>query len=93
MYRCLSIVALLVLLLQSCTKKPESLPLASFRVDYQTWTCLQLAKEADLLADALAVASERQRNERGDDTVAHIEAAVEAVHKASKSKSCGAQHT
>jgi hypothetical protein len=45
------------LIAQGCTKKPESYPLSSLRVDYQTWTCQQLANEADLLKDALALRS------------------------------------
>jgi hypothetical protein len=84
---CLKIVGLLVLVLQGCTKKPESLPLASFRVDYQTWTCRQLGEEADLLHDALAVASEHQRK-GADDTVQHLTAAMEAVNKAKALKKC-----
>ena len=86
MYRYLGFVALLALMAQGCTKKPEGIPLAAFRVDYQTWTCRQLAEEADLLSDALAVASEQQ-NAR---TVEHLRAATEAVHQASTLKRCHA---
>jgi hypothetical protein len=90
MCRSLGIVGLLALIAQGCTKKPEGIPLASFRVDYQTWTCRQLAEEADFLSDALAVASERQRSARTDDTVEHLKAATEAVDKASTLKKCRA---
>jgi hypothetical protein len=34
MLRCLAIVGLLALITQGCTKKPESYPMAAFRVDY-----------------------------------------------------------
>ena len=40
--------------------------MTSFRVDYQTWNCQQVADEAGLLKDALAVASEQ----RAGDTAA-----------------------
>jgi hypothetical protein len=90
MCRCLGIVGLFALIAQGCTKKPEGIPLAAFRVDYQTWTCGQLAEEADLLSDALAVASEQQRGARTDETVEHIKARAEAVHKASTLKKCRA---
>jgi hypothetical protein len=86
MSRWLGIAGLLALIAQGCTKKPESIPLASFRVDYPSWNCRQLADEADLLNDALAVASEQ----RAYDTVAHLKAATEAVHKASTLKKCSA---
>jgi hypothetical protein len=69
-----------------CTKKPESYPLTSFRVDYQTWNCQQLADEAGLLKDALAVASEQ----RAGDTAAHLRAETEAVHTARTLKKCNA---
>ena len=66
MSRYLAMVGLLALIAQGCTKKPESYPLTSFRVDYQTWNCQQVADEAGLLKDALAVASEQ----RAGDTAA-----------------------
>ena len=63
----------------------ESLyPLTSFRVDYQTWNCQQLADEVGLLKDALAVASEQ----RAGDTAAHLRAETEAVHTARTLKKC-----
>jgi hypothetical protein len=90
MCRTLAIVALLTLLAPGCTKKPNSVPLSSFRVDYQTWTCRQLADEADLLRDALAVALEQQQNARTDETVAHIKSEAKAVQAASTLKKCNA---
>jgi hypothetical protein len=86
MCRCLGIVFLLALIAQGCTKKPEDIPLAALRFDYQTWNCRQLAEESDLLRDALAVASEQ----RAIDTVAHLKTATEEVHKASTLKKCKA---
>lgn len=95
MSRCLAVVGLLALIAQGCTKRPESYPLTSapgyypmsaFRVDYQAWNCQQLADEADLLKDALAVASEQ----RAGDKVAHLKAETEAVHKARTLKNCSA---
>jgi len=62
----------------NCAKKPESYPLSSLRVDYRTWNCQQLANEADLLKDALAVAFEQRSNEH----VAHLKAQTETVQKA-----------
>jgi hypothetical protein len=86
MCRYLAMLGLLVLIAQGCTKKPESYPLSSLRVDYQTWNCQQLTNEADLLKDALAVAFDQ----RADDTVAHLRAETEAVHKARTLKKCSA---
>jgi hypothetical protein len=86
MCRYLAMMGLLALIAQGCTKKPESYPLTSLRVDYQTWNCQQLADEADLLKDALAVASEQ----RASDTAAHLRAETEAVHKATTLKKCSA---
>ena len=79
MSRCLAMVlGLSALIAQGCTKKPESYPLSSLRVDYRTWNCQQLANEADLLKDALAVAFEQRSNEH----VAHLKAQTETVQKA-----------
>jgi hypothetical protein len=77
-------VGLVTLIAQGCIKKPESYPLTAFRVGYQTWNCQQLAEEADLLKDALAVASEQRAN----DTAAHLKAETQAVHKARTLKKC-----
>jgi hypothetical protein len=60
--------------------------MTAFRVDYQRWNCQQLADEADLLKDALAVASEQ----RAGDKVAHLKAETEAVHKERTLKKCNA---
>ena len=93
MSRCLATVALLALIAQACTKKPEShaltpkpgnYPMTAFRSDYGTWNCQQLADEADLLKDALAVASEQ----RAGDKVAHLKAETEKVHNARTLKKC-----
>jgi hypothetical protein len=86
MCRCLGILCLLALIAQGCAKKPEGFPLAALRFDYQTWNCRELAEESSLLRDALAVASEQ----RSSDTVAHLKAETEALHKASTSKKCSA---
>jgi len=86
MCRCLVMVGLLALIAQGCTKKPESYPLSSLSVDYQTWNCQQLANEADLLKDALAVAFDQ----RSEEHVAHLKAETEAVHKARTLKKCSA---
>jgi hypothetical protein len=95
MCRCLIVVGLLALIAQGCTKRPESYsltstpgyyPMTAFRVDYQRWNCQQLADEADLLKDALAVASEQ----RAGDKVVHLKAETEAVHKARTLKKCNA---
>jgi hypothetical protein len=86
MCRYLTMVGLLALMAQGCTKKPESYPMTAFRVDYRTWNCQQLANEADLLNDALAVASEQHAG----DKVAHLKAETEKVHKARTLKKCSA---
>jgi hypothetical protein len=78
------VVGLSALIALGCTKKPESYPLSSLRVDYQTWNCQQLANEADLLKDALAVAFD-QRSEKH---VVHLRAEAEAVQKVRSSKKC-----
>jgi hypothetical protein len=80
------VLGLSALIAQGCTKKPESYPLSSLRVDYRTWNCQQLANEADLLQDALAVAFEQ----RSDEHVAHLKAQREALQKARTLKRCSA---
>jgi hypothetical protein len=88
-HRCAVVSALLcfiALIAQGCAKKPEGIPLAALRFDYQTWNCRELAQETDLLRDALAVASEQ----RSAETVAHLKAETEALHKASALKKCSA---
>ena len=85
MYRYLSVAGLLALAAQGCASSPANtpkpLPLSSFSAKYQTWGCDQLAEEADLLDDALAVATDGER-------VAHIKRASDAVHKQSALKGC-----
>ena len=94
MSRHIAMVALCAVIAQGCTKKPESYsltskpgyyPMASFRNDYQSWNCQQLADEADLLQDALAVASEQYAKEK----VAHLTAETAKVRQARTSKKCG----
>jgi hypothetical protein len=55
--------------------------LSSFSAKDQTWGCDQLAEEAGLLDDALAVAADAER-------IAHIKRASEAVRKQSALKGC-----
>jgi hypothetical protein len=95
MCRYIAMVALLAVIAQGCTKKPESYsltskpgyyPMSSLRSDYQSWNCEQLADEADLLKDALAVASEQ----RAEDKVAHLTAETSKVHQARTVKKCSA---
>lgn len=84
MYRYLSVAGLLALAAQGCASPantPKPLPLSSFSAKYQTWGCDQLAEEADLLDDALAVATDSER-------VAHIKRANDAVRKQSNLKGC-----
>ena len=69
---------------QGCAKKPEIYPMSAFHVDYRTWNCRQLADEADLLHDALAVASEQQSDEK----VVHLRAETDAVRRARTLKKC-----
>ena len=84
-YRYLSLAGLLALAAQGCASSPANtpkpLPLSSFSAKYQTWGCDQLAEEADLLDDALAVAADGER-------VAHIKRAKDAVRKQSALKGC-----
>jgi hypothetical protein len=83
-------VNLLSLLAHGCNKKPvsysyrDSYPLSSLRADYRTWNCQQLASEADLIQDALAVASEQH----SEDALAHLNAETQAVKQARTLKKC-----
>ena len=95
MCRYIAMGALFVVIAQGCTKKPESYsltsqpgyyPMTSFRNDYRSWNCQQLADEADLLEDALAVASEQ----RAKDKAAHLTAETAKVHQARTLKKCSA---
>jgi hypothetical protein len=79
--RRLAIVGLLVLpCTQGCTRKPE-LPITAYRSDYPSWNCRQLAEEADLLKDAIAVAPDPS-------VLTHLNAETEAVRKVRKAKKC-----
>jgi hypothetical protein len=84
MYRSLGVAGLLALAAQGCAgppNTPKPLPLSSFSAKYQTWGCDQLAEEAGLLDDALAVASDAER-------VAHIKREMNAVRKQANLKGC-----
>jgi hypothetical protein len=84
MYRCLSVAGLVALAAQGCAgpaNTPKPIPLSSFSAKYQSWGCDQLAEEAGLLDDALAVADDRER-------VAHIKRASDAVRKQAALKGC-----
>lgn len=86
--------AILVLLASTalgCAKKPppKSIALASFyRVDYSALSCQQLAEEAALLDDALAVASDQPGSEQPNERVLQIRRATEKVHKTLAAKGC-----
>jgi hypothetical protein len=93
MSRHIAMVVLFAVIAQGCTKKLESYslaskpgyyPMASFSNDYRSWNCQQLADEADLLKDALAVASEQ----RAEDKVAHLTAETAEVRQARTLKKC-----
>jgi hypothetical protein len=90
MYRYLGVVGLLALAAQGCSSRPANtpkpIPLSSFRVEYQTWSCQKLAEEADLLSDALAVADEQETPD--SERVAHIKRERDAVQKQSTLKGC-----
>ena len=93
MWRQLCTVMFLALLAQGCANRPgpKSVSSASFfRVDYQGWSCQQLAEEADLLKDALEVANEHPSDAHSTETVPHLRRAMESVRTASNLKGCRA---
>jgi hypothetical protein len=56
-----------------CAKSPESIaPAYVSAVNFQSWSCSQLAEEARRLNQALAEASTQQRNARTNDTIGVI---------------------
>ncbi len=56
-----------------CAKSPESIaPAYISTVNYQSWSCAQLAEEQGRLNQALAEASTQQRNARTNDTIGVI---------------------
>jgi hypothetical protein len=56
-----------------CAKSPESIaPAYVSTVNFQSWSCSQLAEEARRLNQALAEASTQQRNARTNDTIGVI---------------------
>jgi hypothetical protein len=88
------ILALLALICAGCAKPPprNSVSQAAFfrSSEYQTWTCPQLVDEANLLLDALAVATEQERSAETNSRVAHIQRSSEAVHNEMARKKCKA---
>jgi hypothetical protein len=56
-----------------CAKSPESIaPAYVSTVNFQSWSCNQLAEEGRRLNQALAEASTQQRNARTNDTIGVI---------------------
>jgi hypothetical protein len=86
------VLAFLALICANCAKPPPRnsvSQVAFFGVaDYQTWTCRQLADEANLLTDALAVATEQQPSAETNSRVAHIQRSSEAVNNEMARKKC-----
>jgi hypothetical protein len=59
--------------LAGCAKSPESIaPAYVSSVNFQSWSCSQLAEEGRRLNQALAEASTQQRNARTNDTIGVI---------------------
>ena len=85
---------MLALVHAGCAKSPprNSVSQAAFfrGADYQTWTCRDLADEANLLADALAVAAEQQPSAETSSRVSHIRRSSEAVNTEMARKKCRA---
>ena len=66
-------VALFTLAGGGCAKSPESIaPAYVSTVNFQSWSCNQLAEEGRRLSQALAEASTQQRNARTNDTIGVI---------------------
>ncbi len=88
------ILTLLALICAGCAKPPPSNSVAQvafFRsADYHTWTCRDLADEANLLTDALDVATEQQPGAETSNRIAHIQRSSEAVHNEMAKKKCKA---
>jgi hypothetical protein len=56
-----------------CAKSPESIaPAYVSTVNFQSWSCNQVAEEGRRLSQALAEASTQQRNARTNDTIGVI---------------------
>jgi hypothetical protein len=90
MYRALGLMVVLALAMQGCAKRPEPRYIKSaafFHVNYETWTCEQLAQEADLLSDGLVVAGE-SADPQTRETVSNMRISRESVRKAMTSKGC-----
>lgn len=86
------VFALVALIGVGCAKPPPSNSVsqaAFFRgPDYHTWTCRDLVDEANLLTDALAVATEQQPSAEANTRIAHIERSRESVHREMARKNC-----
>lgn len=77
-------------LTESCANRPVPRQVSSasfFRVDYEKWSCQQLAEEADLLDDARTTAAENPF-ENSTDTTAHIAKALDLVRSTGAKKRC-----
>lgn len=71
--RAILVFSICVLLLIACAKSPESIaPAYISEVQYQYWSCDQLAAEQQRLSNALSQASLQQENARTNDTVGVI---------------------
>ena len=80
MWRYLGIAAILAVFAQGCATRPGVKSVSSdsfFRVDYQSWSCQQLAEETSLLKDALEVATLQQSDPRPSKSVARLQQAVD----------------
>jgi hypothetical protein len=91
MLRLLCKVMFFALLASGCANKPAPKSVASdafFPVHYQGWSCQQLAEEADMLEDALAVSSENPAQAHSTDAIARQQRAIELVRNASNLKGC-----
>jgi hypothetical protein len=86
------VLTLLALICVGCAKPPPTNSVAQvafFRpADYHTWTCRDLADEANLLTDALEVATEQQPGAETNSRVAHIQSSSDAVHDEMAKKKC-----
>jgi hypothetical protein len=86
------VLTLIGLICAGCAKPPPSNSVAQvafFRpADYHTWTCRDLADEANLLTDALDVATEQQPSAETNSRVAHIQRSSETVRNEMAKKKC-----
>lgn len=88
MRRASATLLLLTLFAQGCaaTPPPKAVSLDSFyKVDYRSWNCQQLADEADLLKDALPVATDHEPDAK---RIQYIRNSRDAVRAAAKARNC-----